>query len=107
MENAKDVMLGVLGASGTFAALLLVYSGFVFAQAASFPSTTSNTILKQYKKAGTLALLPFWAFLVSGILSTIWLIHPQRCVFVICVAVFMLAIIGTGIYGTAASLKYL
>ena len=57
MENAKDIMVGILGASGTFGALLLVYSGFIFAQAASFPTTTADKLLKKYTRAGRLALL--------------------------------------------------
>jgi hypothetical protein len=107
MGNAKDVMLGILGASGTFAALLLVYSGFIFAQAASFPSTTGDKLLKKYTRAGRLALLPFWVFLVSGVMSTIWLIHPQHCLYVVCIILFLLAVIGTGAYGTIASFTYL
>lgn len=107
MENAKDVMLGILGASGTFAALLLVYSGFIFAQAASFPSTTADKLLRKYTKAGRLALLPFWGFLVAGIMATVWLIYPQHCVYAVCVVVFLVSIVGTGVYGTLASFKYL
>lgn len=107
MENAKDLMIAVLGSSGTFAALLLVYSGFIFAQAASFPNTTSDKLLKKYTKVGRLALLPFGAFLFAGVLSTVWLIYPEHCIFIVCVAIFLLGIIGTGIYGALASFKYL
>jgi len=62
MENAKDVMLGILGASGAFAGLLLVFSGFIFAQAASFPSTTPNSVIGKYTRAAKIAIVPFWGF---------------------------------------------
>jgi hypothetical protein len=35
MVEPKDVVLGILGASGALAGLLLVFGGFIFSQAAS------------------------------------------------------------------------
>jgi hypothetical protein len=107
MENAKDVMLGVLGASGAFAGLLLVFTGFIFAQAASFPSQTDDSIIGKYTKAGRLALIPFWGFLVTTILSVIWLIFPAPSMYYVSVCLFIGLVVGTGVYGTVMSLRYL
>ncbi len=107
MENAKDVMVGVLGASGAFAGLLLVFSGFIFAQAASFPSEIDNKVTKKYIKAGRLAIYPFLGFLATTLLSLIWLLHPAPSIYFICVSLFIALVVGTGIYGTVMSYRYL
>jgi hypothetical protein len=109
MENAKDVMIGILGASGAFAGLLLVFSGFIFAQAASFPSSTPDEVTDKYTRAGKIAIIPFWGFLITTLLSLIWLVHPAGTLFVyhICVTGFIVLVIGTGIYGTVMAFRFL
>jgi hypothetical protein len=107
MPEPKDVVIGILGASGALAGLLLVFGGFIFAQAASFPSSTDDKIIARYTKAGRLAIIPFWGFLITTLLSLAWLLHPNGCIFFCCVALFVLLVIGTGIYGTVMSYKYL
>jgi hypothetical protein len=69
MPEAKDVIIGILGASGALAGLLLVFGGFIFAQAASFPSSTDDKITARYTKAARLAIFPFWGFLTTTLLS--------------------------------------
>ncbi|HKM81922.1 MAG TPA: hypothetical protein VJY15_13295 [Candidatus Acidoferrum sp.] len=107
MPEAKDVIIGILGASGALAGLLLVFGGFIFAQAASFPSSTDDKITARYTKAGRLAIFPFWGFLITTLLSLAWLLHPNSCLFFSCVSLFVLLVIGTGIYGTLMSYRYL
>jgi len=45
--------------------------------------------------------------LVTTLLSLAWLLHPNGCLFLFCVSLFVLLVIGTGIYGTVMSYKYL
>ena len=107
MPDPKDVIIGILGASGALAGLLLVFSGFVFSQAASFPDTTPDAVIKKYTKAGRLALLPFLGSLVTTLLALAWLLHPVGCIFWPCVGLFAVLVLGIGIYGTVVSYRYL
>jgi hypothetical protein len=107
MADPKDVILGILGASGALAGLLLVFSGFIFAQAASFPSTTSDKITAKYTKAGRMAVFPFIGFLLATLVCVAWLLHPNQCIYFVCVALFLVLVIWTGIYGALASYRYL
>jgi hypothetical protein len=107
MVEPKDVVVGILGASGALAGLLLVFGGFIFSQAASFPSSTDDQIIRKYTKAGRLAIFPFWGFLITTLLSIAWLLHQSTCVYVACVSLFVILVIGTGIYGTLMSYRYL
>jgi hypothetical protein len=107
MPEPKDVIVGILGASGALAGLLLVFSGFVFAQAASFPEETDDKVIEKYRTAGRLAIYPFWGFLVTTLLSLAWMLHPHSCVYLICIVLFFILVLGTGIYGTLAAYRYL
>lgn len=107
MPEPKDVVIGILGASGALAGLLLVFGGFIFAQAASFPPTTANKIIERYANAGRRAILPFWGFLATTLSSVAWLVFPQHCLFVFTVIAFCFLVIGTGIYGTILFYRYL
>jgi hypothetical protein len=107
MPDPKDVAIGILGASGALAGLLLVFGGLIFAQAASFPASTDDKVTERYEKAGKLAILPFWGFLATTLMSVLWLVFPNHCLFVSTVILFCLLVVGTGIYGTVMSLRYL
>ena len=107
MPEPKDVVIGILGASGALAGLLLLFSGFIFAQAASFPATTDDKIIERYTKAARFAVFPFLGFLLTTLLSLAWLIYPNHCLLVFSVAFFVVLLIGTGIYGAVVSYRYL
>lgn len=107
MPEPKDVVIGILGASGALAGLLLVFGGFIFAQAASFPASTDDKVTERYTRAGKLAILPFWGFLTTTVLSVFWLLFPSHCLLVFTVILFCLLVVGTGIYGTVMSFRYL
>jgi hypothetical protein len=107
MPEPKDVVIGILGASGALAGLLLVFSGFIFAQAASFPSDTSNKIIGRYTKAGRLGILPFWGFLLTTLMAVSWLSFPTHCLFLITTILFCLLVVCTGVYGTVMAYRYL
>jgi hypothetical protein len=104
----KDLILGILGASGTLAGLLLVFGGYLFAQAASFPAAdTDDAIIEKYTKVGRFAVWPFLGFILVTILCVIWLLHAQDCVYWACIAIFLLSVAVAGIYGAVASYRYL
>lgn len=107
MASPQDIVLAILGASGGFAGLLLVFSGLVFTQAASFPVETENKIIDKVRRAARLAIYPFWGFLATTILCTVWLLHHSHLLFVSAVSLFFALVIGTGIYGTTMCYRYL
>jgi hypothetical protein len=107
MPEPKDVIIGILGSSGALAGLLLVFSGFVFAQAASFPDTTPDTVIKKYTKAGRLAIYPFIGSLAATLLALVWLLCPALPVYFICVGLFVVLVVWIGVYGTLVAYRYL
>ena len=107
MIEQKDVVIGILGASGALAGLILVFGGFIFSQAASFPSSTDDQLIGRYIKAGRWAIYPFLGFLATTLLSLGWMLHQSECVYVFCIALFSILVIGTGVYGTLMFYKYL
>jgi hypothetical protein len=105
-EYAKDVMLGILGASVGLAGLLLIFSGYVFAQAAAFPpATTDDRIINKFRNAGRFGLWPFLLALANAVISTVWLVHPSCLTYLASVTVFFVLLLGTALYG-AILLKF-
>lgn len=94
MVELKDVVLGILGASGALAGLLLVCGGFIFSQAASFPSNRDDQIIRNYTKLLKLAIYPFWGLLTTPLLSIAWLLHQSICIYAACVTLFVILVIG-------------
>jgi hypothetical protein len=107
MVEQKDVVIAVLGSSVAMAGLILVFGGFIFAQAASFPSSTDDVIISKYTRAGRLAIYPFWGFLVTTALSVVWMLYQNQCLYVACVALFLALVVATGVYGTLMFYRYL
>ena len=107
MVEDKDVIIGILGASGALAGLILVFGGFIFSQAASFPSSTDDKVIAKYTQAGRWAIYPFWGFLITTVLSICWMLRPSDCMYAVCIGLFMLLVIGTGVYGTVMLYRYL
>jgi hypothetical protein len=100
-EYAKDAMVGVLGASVGLAGLLLVFSGFVFAQADSFPkATTDDAIINKYRNVGRVGLAPFLLSLLVAALATIWFLHPSTCLYYLSVIGFIVLLSSSAVYGT-------
>jgi hypothetical protein len=99
-EYAKDVIIAILGASVGLAGLLLVFSGFVFAQADSFPkATTDDSIINKYRNVGRLGLLPFLLSLVLAALTVVWFLHPSCPVYFASVIGFILILAVSAAYG--------
>ena len=55
----SDLVSTILGGSVALAGLLLVFSGFLYSHAESFPPTTSDRVTDRYKGAAKLGLVPF------------------------------------------------
>jgi hypothetical protein len=104
--SSKDVIVAILGAAVSLAGLLLIFSGFLFTQAWSFPATTSDRIINRVKNAGRVGILPFVFALVVAAGSTFWLLNPSVGLYSFCVKGFIGLLIGTGVYGVFAVLAY-
>ena len=60
MDNAKDIILALLSGSVSLAGLLLIFSGFLFSQAAGFdPDHTPDKMIDAYRNAARVGVLPF------------------------------------------------
>ena len=103
LPEAKDVVIGIMGASGAMAGLLLIFSGFLFAELASLPKTTDDAILEKLKRAARIGIITFCGFLLTTLLSLAWLIHPSPCLYWANTFVFAGLVVATGIYGVWAS----
>jgi|SRR5689334_12187184 hypothetical protein len=106
-EIAKDVMIAILGSAIALAGLLLIFSGFLFAQADSFPSQTSDETIDRYRNAGRWGLAPF--LLALGVAGTayLWMIWPCTDTYWIAVAGFGILILASGLYGSIMLIWYL
>jgi hypothetical protein len=107
-EFAKDVMIAVLGAAVGLAGLLLIFSGFLFAQAAAFPpETTDNATINKFRNAGRLGVAPFvLALAVSG-LAFAWMIGPSSCLYFACAIGFGVLLLVSAAYGAFVLIRYL
>jgi hypothetical protein len=99
----KDAMVAIMGAAVALAGLLLVFSGFLFSQAASFPAETSDTTIGKYKGAAEIGLLPFAASLLLAVLALGYWVFPTHCFAVIVAVLFALLCLATILYGFWAS----
>jgi hypothetical protein len=107
-ENSKDAIIAVFGASVALAGLLLVFVGFVFASAASFPAeTTDDKLIGRYERAGKLGIIPFILSLADAALSLGWLLHQDCRLYAGAVWGFFLLLALTAMYGVWLIVFYL
>jgi hypothetical protein len=107
LPEPKDVIVGILAAASALAGLLLVFGGFLFAQASSFPPDTPDQITGKFTRVGRLSLWPFLSFLVVTVLCVIWLLHPQPCSYWISIVLFFATVFATAAYALLAYYRYL
>lgn len=108
MQDAKDIIIALLGSAVGLAGLLLVVAGFVFSQAATFPpENTDDATIGRYETAGKLGLVPFLLALVESALCVIWLVHCSSSIFWVDVFGFFLLLLLTAVYGSVLLLRYL
>jgi hypothetical protein len=106
-DNAKDTMIAVLGAAVGLGGLLLIFSGLLFAQAASLPATTSDDTKNRYRNAGRWGLLPFLVALAVAGLSFVWMICPGLCIYRTTIVGFGILIVISALYGSFILILYL
>jgi hypothetical protein len=104
----KDLIVAVLGAAVGLAGLLLIFSGFLFAQAASFPrATTDDEIIDKFRNAGRFAVVPFVVCLAVAAIATSWMLSPSPTGFAWASYGFLAALALSAGYGGLVILKYL
>lgn len=97
--DLKDVITAIIGASVSLGGLLLIFSGYIYAQAAIMPTTTANTTLKRYRDAARFGLYPFAASLVLAGFSVLYWFAPCVVIAYITIIGFLTLIAGTIAYG--------
>jgi hypothetical protein len=50
---------------------------------------------------------PFLGFLATTLLCIAWLLYPNTVVYALCISIFGLLVVGTGVYGILAAYRYL
>jgi hypothetical protein len=107
-EYAKDVVIAILGSSVALAGLLLVFCGFVFAQADGFPKeTTDDAIINRYRNVGRAGLVPFLISLSLAAINVIWFMCPSKNLYSLSVYGFLFLLLGTAGYAIAVLGFYL
>jgi hypothetical protein len=105
---ANDLMLAVLGSSVGLGGLLLVFCGYVFAQAAGFnPEHTDDETIKKYKTAGTNGLWPFCGSMLNSLLVVIWFIFQRDWLYLLSLGLFAILLVVTAVYGCVVVRRYL
>ena len=103
--SPKDIVLAILSGSVSLAALLLVFVGFLLAQAASFGADTPDRIIKKYTTAGKIGTVPVFLCLLLGVVSVLWLRFQSNCLYEIDFWGF-LALLGISILYAGLSVFY-
>jgi hypothetical protein len=102
--DSKDVIIAVVGASVALSGLLLIFCGFLFAQAASFPSSTSDVLIDKFRRAARFGLIPLVGALLDAGIAFRWMLSPDPVVYQIAAFGFVALLIVTGVYGAVAIL---
>ena len=106
-DITKDVVVAVLGASVALAGLLLVFCGFVFSRAASFPPGTDDAIIQKWKRAALFGLWPFLLSIADSILAAAWFVWQFPALYQAMLGVFFILLIFVAGYGSVIMSKYL
>ena len=107
MDSPKDIVIAVLGGSVSLAGLLLIFSGFLFSQAAGFdPDNTPDKIINHYRHAGRVGVFPFFMCLALAGVSIWWLRAPSDALLSICWYGFIALLVVTAAYGGYTILRY-
>lgn len=104
---AADVLSMILTASLTLAGILLVFVGFIYSQAQSFPSETDESVTRKFKQVARVGMVPFGlAILIAG-LAFQKILAPHTSVGGLIPALFWLEMGLLLLYGIVSVLLYL
>jgi hypothetical protein len=81
LPDLKDAMTAVIGGGVALAGLLLIFCGFLFAQAAQLDqnaATESRTYIEGFRATARLGMLPFSAALLLAALALIYWQVPSK-----------------------------
>jgi hypothetical protein len=78
LVERKDVVLAVLGASGGFAGLVLVFLGLLIASFESYGGDTTPGVEARYRWATAIVLAAFVANVAGVVLAMSWLLLPSE-----------------------------
>lgn len=105
VHDQAALMATLLGAGVGLAGLLLIFAGFLFAQAATMPAETNDATLQKYRSVGRWGMAPFTASLVIAAIAALWFAIPCPPwwleVYAVCLFVILAA--ATIAYGIVAT----
>jgi len=108
LDNSKDLAVAIIGAAVSLAGLLLVFCGFLFSQAESFPpETTDDKTIGRYKWAAKVGLVPVLACLLVAWLGAAWLRQPSQALLDAAWWGFSASLCVVGVYGGYVIHRYL
>jgi ABC-type transport system involved in cytochrome bd biosynthesis fused ATPase/permease subunit len=93
-------MVAILGGAVALGGLLLIFSGYLFAQAAILPpAATRNDILNRYRNAARGGLYPFAGALAVAAISSMYWFEPCSAVAHGVIIAFVVLVASTIFYG--------
>lgn len=99
--DLKDAMTAVIGGGVALAGLLLIFCGFLFAQAALLDQNVreGSAYIEGFRKTARLGMLPFSASLLLAALALIYWQVPSKCLAQVAVWGFIALSVATVGYG--------
>ncbi len=107
MANATEIMQSVLSGSVAIAGLVLVFTGFHFSQAAKFPPSTPDALVKKFRNAARRGAVPFCSAMVIAMTSFTWMVTGSAAAFTFSIWGFGVVLFVTLSYGAGTILLYL
>ncbi len=105
--RAGEVLGAVFGGSLSLAGILLIFVGFLYSQAQSFPSGTAETITNRYKLVAKVGVLPFAIALLDAALAFNGMLHTPAILTTGVVYLCWAELVLLAVYGLASMLFYL
>jgi hypothetical protein len=93
----------MLGATIALAGLLLIFSGFLYGQAAIMPAATDDKLINTYKNVARFALIPFVGSILLASASATWFMICASWLTSVIFFGFIVLSLATIIYGIVAA----
>ncbi len=103
MHDEAAFIAAALGGGVALAGLLLIFSGFLFAQAAIMPPETDDALLRSYKTFARIGLVPFTLSLLVAAAATAWFDTSTTWLCGVVFWAFITLIVLTIVYGILAT----